>query len=195
MRKAELVRNTKETRISCRVDLDGKGDCQVDIPIPFLAHMLELFTRFAGIDLQVEAEGDLEIDIHHLNEDLGIVLGQALSQALGDKKGIRRVGFAYVPMDEALSRVVLDLSGRPYLVFNVFAFQVENQPSDYSIEYARQFFVSLSSHLRANLHVDLLRAKDFHHAMESVFKALGIAFAMAKEEISDRLPSTKGRLD
>ncbi len=194
MRSARVERKTKETDIVCEISI-GEGPIEVEVEIPFLAHMLELMFKFARMSGEVKAKGDVEIDIHHLNEDLGIVLGQALSEALGDKVGIRRVGFAYVPMDEALSRVVVDLSGRPYLTFNVFPYQLENQITDYSVEYARQFFIALTTHLRANVHVDLLRAKDFHHAMESVFKAFGLALSSAWEIVGQDLPSTKGKLD
>ncbi len=194
MRSGKVERKSKETEIFCEV-VFKEGEIEVDVEIPFLAHMLELMFKFARISAKIKAKGDVEIDIHHLNEDLGIVLGQALSEALGDKVGIRRVGFAYVPMDEALSRVVIDLSGRPYLVFNVFPYQLENEIKDYTVEYARQFFLALANHLKANIHIDLLRAKDFHHAMESVFKGFGLALSGASEIVGRGVSSTKGLLD
>jgi len=194
MREAQLERNTKETQIVCRVNLDGKGDADIITDVPFLSHMLELFSKFALIDLSLSARGDVEIDIHHTNEDMGIVLGQALDNALGNRKGIARVSSAYVPMDEALSRVVIDFSGRPFLSFNVYVINAQNE-SGYSFEYAKQFFNALSVHCKANIHIDVLRGDDFHHIMESVFKAFGRAFYNAKQIISNDIPSTKGAID
>ncbi len=194
MRRSEINRKSNETDIKCVLNLEGEGKANIKTDIPFLSHMLDLFCRFALIDLDLYASGDVEIDIHHLNEDTGIVLGQAIEKALGDRIGISRIGYSYVPMDEALSRVVIDFSGRPYFEFNLYVLGLENE-SDYTLEYAKQFLNAFSVHSKSNLHVDILRAVDFHHAVESVFKALGRSVYEAKKKISDTIPSTKGRID
>ncbi len=196
MRKAEKKRISQETKINCSVAIDSLNPkSKIEVPIGFLRHMIELFSKFSRLELLIDAEGDLDVDIHHLNEDLAIVLGQCLDEALADRCGIRRVGWAYVPMDEALARVVIDLNGRPYLSFNVFVIRVENQIPEYSIEYARQFFTAVANHLRATIHIDLLRGVDFHHCLEAIFKAFGLAFRDAVEVVDRDLPSTKGIID
>ncbi len=194
-RIGEVKRQTRETDISCRVELDNPGRIKVDTDIAFLSHMLELFARFANISLALEARGDVQIDIHHLNEDIGIVLGQCIANTLGDKVGIRRVASAYMPMDEAMARAVVDISGRPYLAFNVFVAGVDNSIQAYSFDYARQFFLALANHLKANIHIDLLRGRDFHHCMEAIFKAFGMALRDAVRIEGKDIPSTKGILD
>ncbi len=194
-RIAEIKRHTNETKIDCIVDLEKKPSSDIEIEYPFLSHMIKLFEQFADINLKVRAKGDIDIDIHHLNEDLGIVLGQALGKALGDRLGIRRIGHSYVPMDEALVRVVMDICGRPYLDFNCFVLKLENMDSRYSLEYLKQFLTAFSNHLGATVHIDILRGKDFHHVVEATFKALGIAFSLCSEIVSSSFPSTKGVLD
>ena len=194
-RKTEISRETKETRISCAVNLDSPGKIDVETSAAFLSHMLNLLAKFANLSMSLKAEGDVEIDLHHLNEDAGIVIGQAISSALGDKTGIRRVASAYVPMEEALARAVIDISGRPYLSFNVFVAGIENTIDGYSFEYARQFFQSVANHLRANIHIDLLRGRDFHHCVEAIFKAAGIAIRDAVRVEGSYIPSTKGLVD
>ncbi len=194
MRTAFVQRNTLETQISVRVDLDGTGKSKLATGIGFLDHMLDQIARHGLIDLEIEAKGDLHIDAHHTVEDIGITLGQALNQAVGDKKGLRRYGHAYVPLDEALSRVVIDLSGRPGLVFEV-AF---TRPAigEFDVDLVREFFQGLVNHAAITVHVDNLRGANSHHQAETVFKAFGRALRMAAE-VDDRssgIPSTKGTL-
>ncbi len=194
-RIGEIKRQTRETDISCRIDLDNPGEIEINTDVAFLSHMLELSAKFANISLFLNAKGDVQVDIHHINEDIGIVMGQCLASALSDKVGIRRVASAYVPMDEAMARVVIDISGRPYLVFNVFVAGVDNIIQAYSFDYARQFFMALANHLKANIHIDLLRGRDFHHCMEAIFKAFGMALRDAVRIESKDIPSSKGILD
>ncbi len=194
-RSASIERNTLETQISVSVDLDGSGEVRLDTGVPFLEHMLEQIARHGLIDLEIKAKGDLHIDAHHTVEDLGITLGQAFAAAVGDKKGIRRYGHAYVPLDEALSRVVLDLSGRPGLVFAVdFA---RGRVGDFDVDLVHEFFQGFVNHAGVTLHLDNLRGSNAHHQAETLFKAFGRALRMAIEpdaRLGDLIPSTKGSL-
>ena len=195
MRQAELSRNTLETRIRVQIDLDGTGQGIFKTGLPFLEHMLDQVARHGLIDLDIEAHGDLHIDAHHTAEDIGITMGQAFAQALGDKKGIRRYGHAYVPLDEALSRVVIDLSGRPGLEFHVDFTRA--RIGDFDVDLFREFFQGFVNHAGLTLHVDNLRGVNAHHQAETVFKAFGRALRMALEfdpRMGDLLPSTKGAL-
>ena len=195
MRQADISRNTLETQVRVRLDLDGSGQCRFASGVPFLDHMLEQVARHGQFDLEVEAKGDQHIDAHHTVEDIGITLGQALAAALGDKKGLTRYGHAYVPLDEALSRVVVDLSGRPGLVFGVNFTRATIGAFD--VDLVREFFQGLVNHALITLHIDNLRGENAHHQAESVFKAFGRALRMAVEadaRCAGRVPSTKGAL-
>ena len=195
MRKAEVVRNTLETQISVKLDLDGVGTSVLATGIGFFDHMLDQVARHGMIDLEIAAKGDLHIDAHHTVEDVGITLGQAVAQALGDKKGVRRYGHAYVPLDEALSRVVIDLSGRPGLEFNV-AFK-RALIGDFDVDLIHEFFQGFVNHALVTLHVDNLKGDNAHHQAETAFKAFGRALRMAVEpdpRMQGILPSTKGKL-
>ena len=195
MRQAEISRNTLETRITVRVNLDGSGQGKFATGVPFLDHMLDQVARHGMIDLEVEAHGDLHIDAHHTVEDIGITLGQALTKALGDKAGLRRYGHAYVPLDEALSRVVIDLSGRPGLVFGVEF--VRAMIGAFDVDLVREFFQGLVNHANMTLHIDSLRGENAHHQAETIFKAFGRALRMAveaDERAAGSIPSTKGSL-
>ena len=195
MRQAEISRNTLETRITVRVNLDGSGQGKFATGVPFLDHMLDQVARHGMIDLEVEAQGDLHIDAHHTVEDIGITLGQALTKALGDKAGLRRYGHAYVPLDEALSRVVVDLSGRPGLIFGVEF--VRAMIGAFDVDLVREFFQGLVNHANMTLHVDSLRGENAHHQAETIFKAFGRALRMAVEadpRAAGSIPSTKGSL-
>ena len=195
MRTAEVTRNTSETQIRVRVNLDGTGQQRLATGVPFLDHMLDQIARHGLIDLEVEAKGDLHIDGHHTVEDIGITLGQAFARALGDKRGIRRYGHAYVPLDEALSRVVIDLSGRPGLVW-----QVEFRRAmigTFDVDLAHEFFQGFVNHALVTLHIDNLRGDNAHHQCETVFKAFARALRMAIEadpRLEGRIPSTKEAL-
>jgi imidazoleglycerol-phosphate dehydratase len=195
MRQAEISRNTLETRIRVQINLDGSGHGVFKTGISFLDHMLDQVARHGLIDLDIEAAGDLHIDAHHTVEDIGITLGQAFAKALGDKKGVRRYGHAYVPLDEALSRVVVDLSGRPGLEFHV-AF-TRARIGDFDVDLFREFFQGFVNHAGATLHIDNLRGINAHHQAETLFKAFGRALRMALEfdpRMGDAMPSTKGSL-
>jgi imidazoleglycerol-phosphate dehydratase len=195
MRQAEVSRNTLETRITVRLNLDGSGKGRFATGVPFLDHMLEQIARHGLIDLEIEASGDLHIDAHHTVEDIGITLGQALARALGEKKGLRRYGHAYVPLDEALSRVVVDLSGRPGLEFHVEFSRA--MIGEFDVDLVHEFFLGLANHALLTLHVDNLRGVNAHHQAETVFKAFGRALRMAVEEdprAGGSIPSTKGSL-
>ena len=194
MRSAEVQRNTLETQVRIKLDLDGQGRGRIATGVGFFDHMLDQVARHGMIDLEVEARGDLHIDAHHTVEDVGITLGQALAQALGDKKGVRRYGHAYVPLDEALTRVVVDLSGRPGLTFSLPI----SRPTigDFDVDLVREFFQGLVNHAAITVHVDGIRGDNAHHQVESAFKALGRALRMAAEADprAAGVPSTKGSL-
>lgn len=195
-RIAEVARNTLETRITVKLDLDGSGRAAFRTGVPFLEHMLDQVARHGLVDLDVQAEGDLHIDVHHTAEDIGITLGQAFAKALDDKKGIRRYGHAYVPLDEALSRVVIDLSGRPGLEFHVDFTRA--RIGDFDVDLFREFFQGFVNHAGMTLHVDCLRGVNAHHQAETVFKAFGRALRMAVEadpRMAGTTPSTKGTLN
>ncbi len=195
MRTAEISRNTNETQVRVRLNLDGKGEAKLATGVPFLDHMLDQVARHGMIDLEVEAKGDLHIDAHHTVEDVGITLGQALAKAMGDKMGIRRYGHAYVPLDEALSRVVVDFSGRPGLEFHVPFTRA--MIGEFDVDLTHEFFQGLVNHALITLHIDNLRGKNAHHQCETVFKAFGRALRMAAEpdpRAAGAVPSTKGTL-
>jgi imidazoleglycerol-phosphate dehydratase len=194
-RQAKIERNTNETRIVVELELDGSGRASLATGIPFLDHMLDQVARHGMIDLTVRAEGDLHIDAHHTVEDVGITFGQALAEALGDKRGIRRYGHAFVPLDEALSRVVLDCSGRPGLEFHVEFPRA--RVGDFDVDLSIEFFRGFANHALVTLHIDTLRGRNTHHIMETVFKAFGRALRMAIEtdlRLGSTVPSTKGSL-
>ncbi len=194
-RAAEVTRNTRETQIRVRIDLDGSGASSFVTGVPFLDHMLDQVARHGMIDLDIEARGDLHIDAHHTVEDIGITLGQAFARAVGDKKGIRRYGHSYVPLDEALSRVVVDLSGRPGLEFHVPFTRA--LIGTFDVDLAHEFFQGFVNHAFVTLHVDNLRGENAHHQCETVFKAFGRALRMAAEadpRAAGTVPSTKGSL-
>jgi imidazoleglycerol-phosphate dehydratase len=194
-RSASIERNTLETQIKVSIDLDGRGTSRLETGLPFLEHMIDQIARHGLVDLEIEAKGDLHIDAHHTVEDVGITLGQAFAAAVGDKKGIRRYGHAYVPLDEALSRVVLDLSGRPGLAFEVpFTRSVIG---GFDVDLFQEFFQGFVNHAAVTLHIDNLRGSNSHHQAETVFKAFGRALRMAieaDERLGDVIPSTKGSL-
>ena len=194
-RKATVERNTKETQIEISLMLDGQGKAELDIGIPFLEHMLEQVARHGLFNLNIKAKGDLEIDAHHTGEDVGITLGQAFTQALDDKKGIRRYASAYVPLDEALSRVVIDCSGRPGLEYN--ANYPRARVGEFDIDLVFEFFHGFVNHAMMTLHIDNIRGRNSHHIAETIFKAFGRALRVAVEidpQMKNVLPSTKGAL-
>ena len=194
-RTATLRRATKETRISVDLNLDGTGKAELSIGIPFFEHMLEQVARHGLFDLRIEAQGDLAVDAHHTVEDVGISLGQAMQQALGDMAGIRRYGHAYVPLDEALSRVVLDCSGRPGLEYHVQFPRA--RVGEFDVDLLAEFFQGFINHALVTLHIDNLRGRNTHHIAETIFKAFGRALRMAVEldpGMRGRIPSTKGTL-
>ncbi|MDA8110181.1 MAG: imidazoleglycerol-phosphate dehydratase HisB [Betaproteobacteria bacterium] len=194
-RSAEVARDTKETRIRVRLDLDGSGAAKLATGIPFLEHMLDQVARHAMLDLEIDAQGDLQIDAHHTVEDIGIVFGQAFARALGDKAGVRRYGHAYVPLDEALSRAVLDLSGRPGLEYHV-AF-ARALIGEFDVDLVHEFFQGFVNHALVTLHLDNLRGDNAHHQCETLFKAFARALRAAVEldpRSAGVVPSTKGRL-
>ncbi len=194
-RTATVKRETLETRIEVSLDLDGTGKGEFDTGVPFLEHMLEQVARHGLIDLRVQAQGDLHIDAHHTVEDIGITLGQAFAEAVGDKKGIVRYGHAYVPLDEALSRVVVDFSGRPGLVYEVDFPRA--RIGDFDVDLFAEFFQGFVNHARVTLHIDGLRGRNAHHVAETVFKAFGRALRMAlaaDPRMGGITPSTKGTL-
>ncbi len=195
MRIAEVRRDTAETQIRVRINLDGTGQQALATGVPFLDHMLDQIARHGLVDLEVQANGDLHIDGHHTVEDIGITLGQAVAQAIGDKKGIRRYGHAYVPLDEALSRVVVDFSGRPGLIWNVPFTRA--MIGSFDVDLAHEFFQGFVNHAQITLHIDNLRGDNAHHQCETVFKAFARAFRMALEpdpRAAGQIPSTKGSL-
>jgi imidazoleglycerol-phosphate dehydratase len=195
VRSATVTRATKETTVAVTVNVDGTGRGTIDTPVGFLSHMLDAIARHAQLDLDVIATGDTHIDYHHTVEDVGLVLGEAFANALGDKRGIRRFGHAYVPLDEALARVVVDFSGRPFLVFEA---PIDREMllihRDFPFALVEEFFKSFANKCGCNVHVDLIRGRNGHHAAEAIFKAFAIAVRAAKEVVSADVPSTKGVL-
>ncbi len=194
-RTASVERDTLETQVQATLNLDGRGSSHLGLGVPFLEHMLDQVARHGLIDLDIRAEGDLHIDAHHTVEDVGITMGQALRKALGDKKGIRRFGHAYCPLDEALSRVVVDFSGRPGLEYHVDFPRAT--VGGFDVDLFREFFQGLVNHAQMTLHIDSLRGRNTHHIIETVFKAFGRALRMAAEpdpRMADVTPSTKGHL-
>jgi imidazoleglycerol-phosphate dehydratase len=195
MRTAEVTRNTKETRIRVKLNLDGKGVAKLSTGLPFFEHMLEQVARHAMLDLEIEAKGDLHIDGHHTVEDVGITLGQAFARAIGDKAGVRRFGHAYVPLDEALSRVVIDCSGRPGLEYHVEFTRA--LIGEFDVDLMHEFFQGFVNHAQVTLHIDNLRGDNAHHQCETMFKAFARALRMAAERderAAGTVPSTKGSL-
>lgn len=195
MRSAKVTRNTLETKIAVELNLDGTGKVKLDTGLHFLEHMLDQVARHGLVDLEILAKGDLHIDAHHTVEDIGITLGQAFNQAIGDKKGLRRYGHAYVPLDEALSRVVLDISGRPGLVFNCEF--TRSTIGEFDVDLIREFFQGFVNHALVTLHIDNLAGDNAHHQAETIFKAFGRALRVALEQdprMSGIMPSTKGTL-
>jgi len=192
-RTASVTRTTKETSVSVSLDLDGAGSSRIETPIGFLSHMLDVIARHGRIELDVVAKGDTNIDYHHTVEDTGLVLGEAFAKALGDKDGIRRFGHAYVPLDEALARVVIDFAGRPYLVFEV---PIDREMllihKDFPFALVEEFFKSFANKCACNIHVDLIRGRNGHHAAEAIFKAFAVALREAKTVVGSGIPSTKG---
>ena len=195
MRKAQVTRNTNETQIAVSLNLDGSGRARLATGVPFLDHMLDQVARHGLVDLEVKATGDLHIDAHHTVEDIGITLGQAVAKAVGDKKGIRRYGHAYVPLDEALSRVVIDFSGRPELEYHVE--YARALVGEFDVDLTHEFFQGFVNHAQVTLHIDNLRGENAHHQCETVFKAFARALRMAVEpdpRAGGKIPSTKGKL-
>jgi imidazoleglycerol-phosphate dehydratase len=195
MRRAQVTRNTLETQIEVRLDLDGSGKSRLATGVGFFDHMLDQVARHGMVDLEIEAKGDLHIDAHHTVEDVGITLGQAFTQAIGDKKGVRRYGHAYVPLDEALSRVVIDLSGRPGLEYSVD--YARGLIGEFDVDLVHEFFQGFANHALVTLHIDNLKGRNAHHQAETIFKAFGRALRMAAEldaRADGTLPSTKGSL-
>ena len=194
-RKASVERNTLETQIQVAINLDGTGECKLDTGVPFLEHMLDQVARHGLIDIEIKAKGDLHIDAHHTVEDIGITLGQAFSQAIGDKKGIVRYGHAYVPLDEALSRVVIDFSGRPGMEYNVDFTRASI--GEFDVDLFHEFFQGFINHANVTLHIDSLSGTNSHHIAETIFKAFGRAVRMAiaaDSRMQGVMPSTKGSL-
>jgi imidazoleglycerol-phosphate dehydratase len=193
MRTARVNRVTRETSVSVALEVDGTGRASVETPVGFLSHMLDTIARHAQVDLDVAATGDTFIDYHHTVEDVGLTLGEAFAGALGDKRGIRRFGHAYVPLDEALARVVVDFSGRPYLVFEA---PIDREMllihKDFPFALVEEFFKSFANKCGCNIHVDLVRGRNGHHAAEAIFKAFAVAVRSAKEVVGSEVPSTKG---
>lgn len=194
-RTATVTRNTLESQITITVNLDGTGQANLQTPVPFLNHMLDQIARHGLVDLDIQASGDTEIDDHHTVEDIGITLGMAIAEAIGDKKGLARYGHAYVPLDEALSRVVMDFSGRPGLIMK--ADFVRSHVGDFDVDLVREFFQGFVNHALVSLHIDNLRGANAHHQVETIFKAFGRALRMAAtadERMAGVMPSTKGTL-
>jgi len=194
-RTSTIERNTLETQITVKIDLDGTGKANFNTGVPFLEHMLDQVARHGLFDLDIQAKGDLHIDAHHTVEDIGITLGQAMSAAIGDKKGIKRYGHAYVPLDEALSRVVIDFSGRPGMEYN--ADYPRGMIGAFDVDLIHEFFQGFINHANVTLHIDCLKGNNAHHIAETIFKAFGRAMRMALEDdarMSGMMPSTKGSL-
>ena len=195
-RTAVMERRTKETSVRATVNLDGDGtNSRIETPVGFLSHMIDVIARHGRVDIDVIATGDTFIDYHHTVEDVGLLLGEAFGKALGDKAGIRRFGHAYVPLDESLARVVVDFSGRPYLVFEV---PIDREMllihKDFPFALVEEFFKSFANKCACNIHVDLIRGRNGHHAAEAIFKAFAMALRQAKEVVDSEVPSTKGVL-
>lgn len=194
-RTSTIRRKTKETEVSVTLDLDGTGPSSLETPVGFLTHMLDVISRHGRVEMNVEAKGDVHIDYHHTVEDVGLVLGEAFRVALGDKLGIRRFGHAYVPLDEALARVVVDFAGRPFLVFEA---PIDKEMllihRDFPFALVEEFFKSFANACACNIHVDLIRGRNGHHAAEAIFKAFAIALREAKQVVGTDVPSTKGVL-
>jgi imidazoleglycerol-phosphate dehydratase len=194
-RQASVTRTTKETSVAVSLDLDGKGSSRIETPVGFLSHMLDVIARHGRVELDIVASGDTGIDYHHTVEDTALVLGEAFAKALGDKRGIRRFGHAYVPLDEALARVVVDFAGRPYLVFEVpMDREMLLIHKDFPFALVEEFFKSFANKCACNIHVDLIRGRNGHHAAEAIFKAFAVALRQAKEVVDSEVPSTKGVL-
>jgi imidazoleglycerol-phosphate dehydratase len=194
-RTSSIFRKTKETEVSVQLDLDGTGSSTLETPVGFLTHMLDVIARHGRVEMSIEAKGDVHIDYHHTVKDVGLVLGEAFRAALGDKTGIRRFGHAYVPLDEALARVVVDFAGRPFLVFEA---PIDKEMllihRDFPFALVEEFFKSFANACACNIHVDLIRGRNGHHAAEAIFKAFAIALREAKEVVGGGVPSTKGVL-
>jgi len=194
-RQASVTRTTKETSVAVSLDLDGKDSSRIETPVGFLSHMLDVIARHGKVELDVVASGDTDIDYHHTVEDTGLVLGETFAKALGDKRGIRRFGHAYVPLDEALARVVVDFAGRPYLVFEVpLDREMLLIHKDFPFALVEEFFKSFANKCACNIHVDLIRGRNGHHAAEAIFKAFAVAVREAKAVVSTDVPSTKGMI-
>lgn len=191
-RTASTERATKETRISCNVDIDGAGRADISLPLPFFRHMLEAFTKYSAMDVRLHGDGDVDVDTHHLVEDTGIVLGTAVSQALGQRVGIARFGHAYAPLDESLVRAVVDYSNRPHVVYEMEALQ--GRINDFDVAVLQEFVRGYAQAAGVSLHLDLIRGENLHHMAEAAFKALGLATRMALQVIGGGIPSTKGTL-
>jgi imidazoleglycerol-phosphate dehydratase len=192
-RTATITRTTRETAVAITLDLDGRGASRIETPVGFLSHMLEVIAKHGQVDLDVVATGDTFIDYHHTVEDTGLVLGETFAAALGDKKGIRRFGHAYVPLDESLARVVVDFSGRPFLVFEApLDREMLLIHKDFPFALVEEFFKSFANKCACNIHVDLIRGRNGHHAAEAIFKAFALAVREAKQVVSESIPSTKG---
>jgi imidazoleglycerol-phosphate dehydratase len=192
-RTATITRTTKETAVAATVTLDGTGTSRIETPVGFLNHMLEVIGKHGQVDLDIVASGDTFIDYHHTVEDTGLVLGEAFGRALGDKKGIQRFGHAYAPLDESLARVVVDFSGRPYLVFDVpLDREMLLIHKDFPFALVEEFFKSFANKCACNIHIDLIRGRNGHHAAEAIFKAFAIAVRQAKAVVGSDVPSTKG---
>lgn len=191
-RGARRERRTKETQITAEVVVDGAGRADVEVPLPFFRHMLEAFTKYSGMDVSLHGSGDVEVDAHHLVEDVGLVLGAAISEALGDRAGIRRFGHAYAPLDESLVRVVLDFSNRPYVVYEMEP--LRGRINDFDVQLLGEFVRALAQTAGISLHMDYIRGENLHHIAEAGFKALGLAVREALSHVGGGVPSTKGVL-
>ncbi|HZS14478.1 MAG TPA: imidazoleglycerol-phosphate dehydratase HisB [Candidatus Dormibacteraeota bacterium] len=191
-RTARRERRTKETQITAEVVLDGSGRADIEVPLPFLRHMLEAFTKYSGMDVTLRGSGDVDVDAHHLVEDVGLVLGAAIGEALGDRAGIRRFGHAYAPLDESLVRVVLDFSNRPYVVYEMEP--LRGRINDFDVQLLGEFVRALAQTAGITLHVDYIRGENLHHIAEAGFKALGLATRHALSHVGGGVPSTKGVL-
>jgi imidazoleglycerol-phosphate dehydratase len=192
IRSATRERTTKETQVTAAVTVDGGGRADIEVPLPFLRHMLEAFTKYSGMDVSLHGSGDVDVDAHHLVEDVGLVLGAAISEALGDRAGIRRFGHAYAPLDESLVRVVVDFSNRPYVVYEMDA--LRGRINDFDVQLLGEFIRALAQTAGISLHMDYIRGENLHHIAEAGFKALGLATRDALARAGAGVPSTKGVL-